>query len=129
MLNYHVEGKGEAVVLIHGVGGDLGNWDAIAAQLASARKVIRVDLRGHGKSQVIRSPLTAEDLARDVVEVMDEAGVEAGAVAGFSLGGQVALALALGWPARVRRLALISTVCGRTPTERARRITRSDWKN
>lgn len=117
-INYRSEGAGEPLVLIHGVGGDASTWDALVPDLAKRFRVIRPDLRGHGRSPLLAAPCTAEDLARDVLQVMDALGVAAAGVAGNSLGGQVAQALALMAPQRVRKLAFISTVAGRTSIER-----------
>jgi (E)-2-((N-methylformamido)methylene)succinate hydrolase len=118
-IAYRTEGSGTPLVLVHGVGGDAGSWDEVAPRLAAKFRVIRVDLRGHGRSAPIRSPCTLEDLARDVTDAMDELGVGSFRLAGFSLGGQVAQSIALEAPERVAKLALISTVAGRTESERA----------
>ena len=116
-IAYRREGSGPAVLLIHGVGGDSTNWGPIAARLRRHFEVIAMDVRGHGGSDLIAGPLTAHDLARDALQVLDEAGVQQCAAVGFSLGGAVALALALDFPERVQKLAVIGTVCGRTPEE------------
>jgi pimeloyl-ACP methyl ester carboxylesterase len=117
-IAYRVEGEGPAVLLIHGVGGDSSNWDAIAARLRERFRVVAMDLRGHGRSGRIQGPLDAIDFARDAVAVLDHAGIGACRVAGFSLGGAVALALALEFPSRVERFAVIGTVFGRNDDER-----------
>ena len=108
----------DPVILIHGVGGNASNWDEIVPYLPHS-KVAALDLRGHGSSPPIRSPITVFDFARDVAATMDRLNVTTACVAGFSLGGQVAQALALEYPRRVRKLALIATVSGRTEAERA----------
>src|SRR5690606_34489030 len=97
-LAYTREGSGPPVLLIHGVGGDATNWSAIASRLSDRFELIAMDLRGHGKSELIRGPLRVEDFAHDAVEVLDAAGVERCSVVGFSLGGAVAQALTLGFP-------------------------------
>ena len=116
---YRDEGTGVPLVLVHGVGGESGNWDDVAARLARFR-IIRLDLRGHGRSGPIRGPIRIEDLARDVTDVMDALGVQRARLAGFSLGGMVVQAVALGSPQRVEKLAILGAVCGRTPEERTR---------
>jgi pimeloyl-ACP methyl ester carboxylesterase len=113
-------GRGPAVLLIHGVGGDSSNWGPIAQRLQARFEVIAMDLRGHGRSDLITAPVEAHDLARDAVQVLDECGVDRCSVVGFSLGGAVALAIALDHPQRVDKLAVLGTVCGRTPEEQAR---------
>jgi (E)-2-((N-methylformamido)methylene)succinate hydrolase len=117
-------GAGTPLVLVHGVGGDASNWDGVVERLLPRFRIIRPDLPGHGRSRPLTAPCTAEDLARGVMEAMDAHGVNAAAIAGFSLGGTVALAMALSAPARVQRLALIGTPIGRTPDERARALAR-----
>ena len=114
-IAYQRQGSGPPVLLIHGVGGDSSNWGSIAERLRSRFDVIAMDLRGHGKSDLIAGPVDAHDLARDAVQVLDEAGVAKCRVVGFSLGGAVAQALTLDFPERVEKLAVIGTVCGRTP--------------
>lgn len=119
-IRYRREGRGPTVLLIHGVGGDATNWSTIATRLATRFDVISIDLRGHGSSEPINAPVTAHDFARDAVGVLDAAGIETCRVVGFSLGGTVALALTLDFPARIERLVVIGTPCGRTPDEAAR---------
>lgn len=119
-LFYQMEGSGPPVMLIHGVGADGRNWDAIAPVLAVRYTVLRLDLRGHGRSGHIVGPLALDDFARDVVDVLDAAGVTRAHVVGFSLGGMIAQALGLDHAARVDRLVLLSAVAGRTEQERTR---------
>lgn len=120
-------GTGPPVLLIHGVGGDSSNWDPIAARLRARFDVLAMDLRGHGDSDLIRGHVDVDDLARDARQVLDEAGVDRCSIAGFSLGGAVALALTLQFPQRVERLALIGTVCGRSPEQRAKALERVEY--
>jgi pimeloyl-ACP methyl ester carboxylesterase len=124
-LAYRIDGEGEPLVLVHGVGGGAENWDGVVAALPPKRfRVIRLDLSGHGRSGLILSPITVQDLARDVTDVMDAAGVRSAAIAGFSLGGLIAQCLALESPARVSKLVLVDAVAGRTPEEQARSAAR-----
>jgi 3-oxoadipate enol-lactonase len=126
-IAYRRQGNGPPVLLIHGVGGDAGNWGPIADRLAARFDVIAMDLRGHGKSDRVMTPIDVHHLARDAVQVLDEAEVQRCRVVGFSLGGAVAQALALDFPARVDKLALIGTVCGRTPDEQERATARVEF--
>ena len=124
-LFYQIEGMpigraSPAVVLIHGVGADGSSWDEIVPALASQFSVIRLDLRGHGRSGNVEGPLVLDDFARDVVDVLDAAGAARAHVVGFSLGGMIAQALGLDYAAHVDRLVLLSAVAGRTEQERAR---------
>ncbi len=119
-IGFDRAGTGPAVLLLHGVGGDRGNWAPIAERLRARFDVIAMDLRGHGTSDLVDGPIDAYDLARDAAEVLDACGVTRSRIVGFSLGGAVALAFALAHPDRVVKLAVIGTVCGRTPDEQAR---------
>ncbi len=119
-IAYRRGGRGPAVLLIHGVGGDSRNWDPIAERLRRGFDVVAMDLRGHGDSDPIIGPVDVHDLGRDALQVLDEAQIPACAVVGFSLGGAVAQALALDHPGRVNKLAVIGTVAGRTPEEQTR---------
>lgn len=98
-----------AVVLIHGLGGDAKFWTREQAVLARQFRVLAVDLRGSGLSSGSSSPFTVEDLADDVIDVLDQAGIASAHVVGFSMGGVVAQAMALAAPARVSSLVLAAT--------------------
>lgn len=122
-IHYVVEGQGEPVTLVHGVGANLQSWDEVAALLVPHFRVVRMDLRGHGRSGRI-TDCTLDDLAADVRLVWDDLGIRRGHLAGFSLGGLIAQSLALSDADRIDRLAIISAVAGRTPEERARVVER-----
>jgi 3-oxoadipate enol-lactonase len=122
-IHYVVEGSGTPLTLVHGVGANLQSWDDVAARLIPHFKVIRMDLRGHGRSGRI-TDCTLDDLADDVRVVWDELGIRRSHLAGFSLGGLIAQSLALSDANRIDRLAIISAVAGRTAEERARVVER-----
>jgi 3-oxoadipate enol-lactonase len=108
------------VMLIHGVGADGTSWEQIAAALSPDFRVMRLDLRGHGRSGNIAGALTLDDFVRDVVDVLDACGGPAAHIVGFSLGGMIAQGMALHHAARVLRLVLLSAVAGRSAEERQR---------
>jgi (E)-2-((N-methylformamido)methylene)succinate hydrolase len=118
-IRYVVEGQGEPLTLVHGVGANLQSWDDVAKRLTPHFKVVRMDLRGHGSSGRI-ADCTLDDLADDVRLVWDTLGIRRSHLAGFSLGGLIAQSLALSDAGRIDRLAIISAVAGRTPEERAK---------
>ena len=121
MKTHHVlEGDGETVTLIHGVGADLESWDGVAAALGDGYRTLRYDLRGHGASEKVRGPYSLDDFVDDLVALLDSLDIEKTHVVGFSLGGLIAQAFALAHPGRLGRLVLVSTVAGRTPEERAK---------
>lgn len=119
-LYYVQEGSGPDLVLIHGVGSQHGDWGEVARRLAPKFSILRYDLRGHGTSEAPPGPYKAEDFAADLIALMDETGLRRPHIAGFSLGGLIAQCIALNHPDRVHKLALLGTVAGRTPEERAR---------
>ena len=116
--HYAVEGSGPPALLIHGVGARLDNWDGVAAVLSRLFKVVRYDLRGHGKSSKVPGPYSLDMFADDAVGLLDHLGLARTHVAGHSLGGMIAITLAARQPERVDRLAVLSAAAGRTEEER-----------
>ena len=107
-LYYDEHGEGDPLVLLHG-GIHAGEiFGAILPALSAGRRVITVDLQGHGHTADIDRPLRAELMADDIAALLDNLGLEQADVMGYSLGGLVALRLAIQHPARVRRLVLVS---------------------
>lgn len=132
MIGYDVCGRGPAVVLLHGVGLDRSMWDRCAALFARRLKLVAVDLRGHGASPRAAAGTSLDDLAEDVVGVLDELALRNVHVVGFSLGALVAQRLAISHPDRAVSLTLVSSVAGRGEPERAAvlarlRSARDDW--
>ena len=109
----------ESVVLLHGFGGTRRAWDGVVARLDPERyRPLALDLPGHGEAADAEGPIT---FARCVQSVLEQA-PERFALCGYSLGGRVALHIALAAPERVSRLALVSCSAGiEDPTERAER--------
>ena len=98
-------GEGPPLVLLHGLFGAGQNWGGIRRALAPRYRVLTPDLRNHGTSPRAAA-MDYAAMAADVAETMDAAGVSRAAVVGHSMGGKVAMALALGHPARVDRLVV-----------------------
>lgn len=118
-IYYETAGNGPPVTLVHGVGANLRSWDAIAADLAADYRVIRLDLRGHGRSSRI-TDCTLQGFLDDVGAVLDGEGIARTHLVGFSLGGMIAQAYVLDHPGRIDRVAFISAVADRTAEERGR---------
>ncbi len=116
-LHRSVSGVGPDVILLHGVGLDHSLWDSCLPALTSDHRVTTVDLRGHGSSGPAAPGTSLQDLASDVLEVLDAVGAARAHVVGFSLGALVAAYLAEHHPDRVATLALVSSVALRTPEE------------
>lgn len=117
--HYQISGSGQTVTLIHGVGADLNSWDPVVRVLEVRFRVLRYDLRGHGRSSKPPGPYHLGDFADDLRALLDSLAVKTTHVAGFSLGGLVAQAFALTYPKRLDHLALISAVANRTAEEKA----------
>ncbi len=123
-LNYRVEGAGEPLLCIHGVGSYLEAWDGVVNLLRDRFTILTFDLRGHGKSSRIHGRYEIDDFVTEALALADKAGFSTFNLAGFSLGGLIAQRLALTHLERLRKLALLSTVAGRTPAERNRVLER-----
>jgi 3-oxoadipate enol-lactonase len=108
-LNVAEEGSGDAVVLVHAIGCDMGMWDGTVLALAKHFRVVRVDVRGHGKSPVPPRPYSLGELAGDVAAVLDRLGIDSAHWVGLSLGGMVGQAFALAHGARLGRLVIANT--------------------
>ena len=104
-LYYEVEGTGEALVLIHGGLGSLRMWDGQAQALAGSYRIIRCDLRGFGRSSTEHVEFA---YWADVAALLDHLGVDRAHVVGQSIGGSIALDLALARPACVATLTSIA---------------------
>lgn len=105
-------GRGTPLVLVHGLGYGRSGWEPVADDLARRFDVILLDNRGIGASDAPPGPYTVAEMAADVVQVMDEAGLERAHLLGTSLGGMIAQELALSRPERVDRLVLACTTPG-----------------
>ena len=116
---YDVSGDGPWLILIHGVGSSRRSWDGVVERLDGFR-ALRYDLRGHGESGKPAGPYSLDGFVADLAALLDHLGIDAGHVVGFSLGGLIAQGFVLAHPGRVDKLALVSTVAGRTEDERAR---------
>lgn len=123
-LNYRLQGQGEPLICVHGVGSYLEAWEGVAERLSDRFRILTFDLRGHGRSSKVRGRYEIDDFVGDVLALADHAGFESFNLAGFSLGGLIAQRLALTHQQRVRRLVLLATVAGRNEEERERVVTR-----
>lgn len=119
-IDVAMDGKGEAIVLIHGFPMTRDIWDRQAEKLAQQMLAIRPDLRGMGRSSVPDGPYLMEVLAADIAGVLDAAGIERAAIVGHSLGGYVAMAFCRMYTERVTRLALVCSRLAADSPETAR---------
>ncbi|MBO9691619.1 MAG: alpha/beta hydrolase [Chryseobacterium sp.] len=107
---YEVYGKGNPVVLLHGAFMTIDtNWGELIPELSKNRKVIAVELQGHGHTPFSERKLSHAMLASDVTKVMDYLKIDKADVAGYSFGGEVAYQLAIQSPERLNKLVIISS--------------------
>lgn len=111
-LAYDDEGSGDgaALVFIHGWTANRHRWDHQLEHFKPGRRVIRLDLRGHGESDKPAQKYSIDGLAQDVLRLLDERGVDRFIPIGHSMGGMIAQTLALGHPDRVERMVLVDSL-------------------
>jgi pimeloyl-ACP methyl ester carboxylesterase len=108
-MYYEVHGSGEPMVLLHGAFMAItGDWNDWVNELSKTRKVIAVEMQGHGRTADIDRETTYENLADDVVGLLDHLGIAKADIMGYSLGGGVALQCAIRHPEKVRKVVAIS---------------------
>jgi pimeloyl-ACP methyl ester carboxylesterase len=107
---YEVYGEGRPIVLLHGAFYTIEmNWAQLIPELSKTRKVIAIEMQGHGHTPFSERTLAITTLASDVEKVMDFLKIDSADVAGFSMGGSVAYQFAVQSPKRLRKLVIISS--------------------
>lgn len=105
-LAFTTVGSGPPLLILHGLFGSGGNWRSVARELSATHSVLCVDLRNHGASPWADS-MAYEEMAGDVLRVIQSQGLKQPGVIGHSMGGKTAMALALLHPQSIRSLMLI----------------------
>jgi 3-oxoadipate enol-lactonase len=108
-LYYEARGSGAPLMVLGGLGQDVSEMGMLTGPLAERFQVIAIDNRGSGRSAKPPGPYTVEQMAADAAGVMDHLGLPRAHLAGISLGGRIAMALALDGVERVERLVLVGT--------------------
>lgn len=108
-MYYELQGEGEPLVLIAGLGLDLSEYNGIDSWLAQKYQVLAFDNRGAGRTDKPDTPYSIEMMADDTAKLMQALGIQAAHIIGISMGGRIALALALQHPELVKNLVLVST--------------------
>ncbi len=105
-------GRGEPIVLLHGLGGSIYDWRHLLKPLAKDRRVIAIDFLGAGESDKPGdADYSIDAQARRVKGILDELKAGPATIVGNSYGGGVAMMFAQDWPERTKRLVLIDSVC------------------
>jgi len=102
-LNYRQLGEGKHIVLIHGLFGNLENLNMVAKYLSQHYCVTSIDVRNHGNS-FHQKDMDYQVLAQDVINLLDELAIAHCDVLGHSMGGKIAMKIALSFPERVNKL-------------------------
>ncbi len=118
-LRYYVGGTGPPLILVHGLGGAAANWTLLAPGLMGRHRLLVPDLPGHGGSSPLAAALTLNPFADAVVELAGREDMLPAAVVGHSMGGVVALRLALRRPDAVRGIVLAAPAGISSATRRA----------
>jgi len=105
-LNYKSFGQGPPLIILHGLFGMLDNWQTIAKQLATDYSVYTVDLRNHGRSPH-SDVFDYCTMAVDIVEFMESHGFYSAHIMGHSMGGKVAMQVAMEYPDHVQKLVVV----------------------
>ena len=112
-MHYEIHGQGEPLLMIMGLGGHSLDWGWIVPQrLADRYKLILFDNRGAGQSDQPPGPCTIEQMAGDTIGLMDAIGIDHAHVFGGSMGGMIALQMAIDHPGKVDKLVLGATTAG-----------------
>ena len=105
-LAFSDSGQGSPVVILHGLLGSGRNWTSFARQLSARHRVLSLDLRNHGRSPWFPE-MTYQDMARDVIELLEAQGLGPVRLMGHSMGGKAAMVVALTRPELVERLIVV----------------------
>jgi len=108
-VSYLEAGDGPVLLLVHGMGGSLHNWDEVIEPLARTHTVIAPDLPGHGTSEAGSGDYSVGSLAASLRDLLAARGHERATLVGHSLGGGVAMQFSYQFPEMVERLVLVSS--------------------
>lgn len=126
-MYYQIKGQGANIVLIHGAGDNLNMWYHQVPVFSKSYRVITYDVRGSGKTESPEGDYSISLFAEDLYQLMRAIRVEGAYLLGYSMGGRIALELAINYPDLVKGLVLANSSVGLTPpspeTLERRRVT------
>ena len=109
-MYYEVHGSGDPVVLLHGAFMTItNNWTGWIGELSKTRKVIAIEMQGHGRTADTARDITDENLADDVAALLEQLKIPRADLIGYSMGGAVAMQCAIRHPDKVRKVVVISS--------------------
>lgn len=107
-LFYEVAGEGKPLVMIHGAYMTNDTWGGLKEALAENYRVIAVEMQAHGRTSDRDTPISYSGMADDVAALLDHLGIEKATILGYSMGGSVAIRLAIDHPEKVERIVAAS---------------------
>jgi pimeloyl-ACP methyl ester carboxylesterase len=120
-MYYEIQGSGEPVVLLHGAFMAItDDWRVWISELSKTRKVIAVEMQGHGRTADINRDITYENLSDDVAALLDYLKIPSADIIGYSLGAGTAMQCAIRHPEKVRKVVSISALSAATDGSRKR---------
>ncbi|MFA5418999.1 MAG: alpha/beta hydrolase [Bacteroidales bacterium] len=123
-LYYEVKGKGKPLLLIAGLASDVQSWVTVKKSLSSQFQLVMLDNRGVGRTKFTSGTISIDQITEDIIGLLDCLGYEKVLVLGHSMGGMIAMNLAVKYPERVDKLVLTAT----TPKLNARNVLQlRDW--
>ena len=118
-LYYETQGAGQSLVFIHGLGSSTRDWESQVVEFSKNYQVITFDLRGHGQSDKPPGPYSISLFASDTEYLLKALGIESAHIVGISLGGGVAIQLALDAPAFAKTLVIVNSGPAMSATQEA----------
>ena len=112
MVNYELAGQGDCLVLVHGAGDSLRMWYGQVPEFSRHYRVLTYDIRGFGETELGDADVDVSLLAADLRELLRALGIDRAFVLGHSMGGRIALQLAIEQPEMVQALVLSSSGIG-----------------
>jgi pimeloyl-ACP methyl ester carboxylesterase len=108
-MYYEVNGAGEPLVLLHGLGSTIRDWERQVPIFAQRYQVITGDMRGHGRSSKPPGPYSVPQFTADVVELLHQLQVESAHILGLSMGGMIAFQMAVDTPQLVKSMVIVNS--------------------
>ena len=108
-LHYEDRGQGQPVLLVHGLGSSIQDWEYQIPHLLQTHRVLAIDLRGHGRSGKPRERYSIRQLADDVVALIEHLGLQQVHLVGISMGGMVGFQLGVDHPHLLRSLTIVNS--------------------
>ncbi|MFD2914544.1 alpha/beta fold hydrolase [Psychroserpens luteus] len=108
-LDYEDYGKGNVLLLLHGLGSTKKDWDAQVPFFSKTHRVITLDLRGHGDSTIPLNDYGVELMTEDVKQLLDQLNIKKATLVGFSMGGAIAFEMASKHPEYLENLVIVNS--------------------